>query len=102
MRCARRGPVRDAELRLAVQAQPDRTGKNSQGFTKEQLLFLGWGQVWCENQRPEALRLQVNTNPHSPGQFRVIGVVGNMPEFQQAFGCKAGQPMVRRDACRVW
>ena len=93
-------------LRLAYmameKAMANNTGKNSQGFTKEQLLFLGWGQVWCENARPEFSRANAKTNPHSPGRFRVIGVVQNMPEFQKAFGCQAGQPMVRENACRVW
>jgi len=44
----------------------------------------------------------VQTNPHSPGRFRVIGVVENMPEFQKAFSCKAGQAMVKTNACHVW
>ena len=48
------------------------------------------------------LRLQVQTNPHSPSEFRVNGVVQNMPEFQKAFSCKAGSPMVSADACHVW
>ncbi|MGA8762980.1 MAG: M13-type metalloendopeptidase, partial [Candidatus Sulfotelmatobacter sp.] len=52
--------------------------------------------------RPEQLRLQVQTDPHSPREFRVNGVVQNMPEFGQAFGCKAGQPMMPVNACRVW
>jgi putative endopeptidase len=47
-------------------------------------------------------RLAVRTDPHSPGHWRVNGVVQNMPEFQKAFGCKAGQPMVRTAACHVW
>jgi putative endopeptidase len=72
------------------------------GFTPEQRLFLGWGQVWCSHMRPEASRLQAQTDPHSPGEFRVNGVVSNMPEFQRAFGCRVGQPMVRANACRVW
>ncbi|HET9181761.1 MAG TPA: M13 family metallopeptidase [Candidatus Angelobacter sp.] len=72
------------------------------GYTPEQRLFLGWGQVWCQNVRPQAARLQALTNEHSLGRFRVNGVVSNMPEFEKAWGCKAGQPMVRRDACRVW
>jgi putative endopeptidase len=41
-------------------------------------------------------------DPHSPGKWRVNGVVRNMPEFQKAFGCKAGQPMVPQNACHVW
>ena len=72
------------------------------GFTPEQRLFLGWGQVWCENVRPERARMLAQTNPHSPGRTRVNGVLSNMPEFQKAFSCKAGAPMVRQSACRVW
>ena len=60
------------------------------GFTPDQRFFLSFGQIWCANERPEALRLQVQTNPHSPSEFRVNGVVQNMPEFQKAFSCKAG------------
>lgn len=77
-------------------------GPSLDGFTPEQRVFLGWGQVWCENRRPEYERMQAQTNPHSPGRFRVNGVVSNMPEFQKAFSCQAGAPMVRKDACRIW
>jgi putative endopeptidase len=72
------------------------------GYTPQQRFFLGFAQIWCANQRPEALRNSVRTDPHSPGQFRVIGTVQNMPEFAQAFGCSTGQPMVSANACRVW
>ncbi len=72
------------------------------GYTPLQQFFLGHGQSWCGSTRPEQLRLQVQTDPHSPRQFRVDGVVQNMPEFGQAFGCKAGQPMMPVNACRVW
>ncbi len=72
------------------------------GYTPEQRFFLGYAQIWCQNQRPEALRNSVRTNPHSPGEFRVIGVVQNAPEFAKAFGCSAGQPMVAANGCRVW
>jgi endothelin-converting enzyme/putative endopeptidase len=56
----------------------------------------------CENQRPENERVSAITNPHSPGFARINGVVSNMPEFQKAFGCKAGQAMVHAPTCRVW
>ncbi len=72
------------------------------GFTPQQRLFLGWGQIWCQNATEESLRLLAQTNPHSPARFRINGVVQNMPEFRDAFACKAGQPMVREPACRVW
>jgi len=72
------------------------------GFTPAQRFFLSFGQIWCENEREEALRLQVQTNEHSPAKFRVNGVLENMPEFQKAFSCTAGQKMVAANACHVW
>ena len=72
------------------------------GYTPEQRFFLGWGQVWCQNTRPEVARMFAQIDPHSPGKDRVNGVVSNMPEFREAFACKVGQPMVREPACRVW
>jgi predicted metalloendopeptidase len=71
-------------------------------YTPQQRFFLGYAQVWCQNQRPEEARQRAYVDPHSPGQFRVNGVVENMPEFQSAFSCKAGQSMVSVNACRVW
>jgi len=76
--------------------------RKQNGYTPLQQFFLGYGQDWCGATRPEQLRLQVQTDPHSPRQFRVNGVVQNMPEFGQAFGCKPGQPMMPVNACRVW
>ena len=72
------------------------------GYTPQQRFFLGFARVWCEKRRPEYSRMMVSVDPHSPGKFRVNGVVQNMPEFQKAWGCKAGQPMVSANACRVW
>jgi endothelin-converting enzyme/putative endopeptidase len=93
-------------LRIAYMALMDtlagKPQKKIDGFTPEQRLFLGWGQIWCTNHTEQSLRLRTQTDPHSPGQWRVNGVVSNMPEFQKAFACKVGQPMVRENACRVW
>ena len=72
------------------------------GFTPEQRLFLGFANVWCQNATEAASRQLAQTDSHSAGRYRVIGPVSNMPEFAQAFGCKAGQPMVRENACRAW
>jgi putative endopeptidase len=72
------------------------------GFVPEQRFFLGWGQIWCQNETEESARMRATIDPHSPGRYRVNGVLTNMPEFQQAFGCKAGDAMVRENACRVW
>jgi predicted metalloendopeptidase len=65
------------------------------GFTPEQRFFLGWAQARLSELRPEAARVQVATDPHSPSRFRVNGPLANMPEFARAFGCKEGDPMVR-------
>lgn len=78
------------------------SGKSIDGYTPDQRFFLGFARVWCENITPELLRESVRTDPHSPGKWRVNGVVENMPEFRKAFGCKPGQPMVSQNACRVW
>ncbi len=73
------------------------------GFTAEQRFFLGYAVSRCENATDDYSRILVDTDPHSPGKFRLIGAVSNMPEFWQAFSCKPGQPMVRgENACRVW
>jgi putative endopeptidase len=99
------GGARIALAALERLIAEDKTGKEGQkvdGFTPEQRFFLGFARVWCEKQRPEVARLRVLTDPHSPGRYRVDGVVQNMPEFQKAWGCKAGQPMVAENACHVW
>ncbi len=72
------------------------------GFTPDQRYFVGMAQWACENNRPEDQRLHAATDPHSPGFARINGVVSNLPEFQKAFGCKAGQPMVHTPVCKVW
>lgn len=73
------------------------------GYTPEQRFFLGFAQVWCQNITDEASRYRAQVDPHSPGEYRVIGTLSNMPEFSKAWSCKAGEPMVRGDnACRVW
>jgi putative endopeptidase len=84
----------------AANAASTKTGT----FTPEQQFFLGFAQSWCANYRPEALRLLVATNPHSPPKFRVNGPLSNMAEFASAFQCKEGAPMVRsaRDRCEIW
>ncbi len=76
--------------------------KDADGLTNLQRFFLAYANNWCGQIRPAMARLQVATNPHSQEQERTNNVVGNMPEFAKAFGCKAGQPMVHKTQCRVW
>ena len=72
------------------------------GLTPEQRFFVGWGQMWCENRTPEIARLHAKVNPHSPGRYRTIGVVSNMPEFAKSFSCAPTAKMVSQPVCRVW
>ncbi len=71
------------------------------GFTGEQRFFLAWAQGWKTLMRDAALKQQIATNPHSPGNFRVIGPLSNMQEFYDAFGVKEGDGMYRPAAKRV-
>jgi putative endopeptidase len=82
-------------------------GENLQpmdGLTPEQRFFIGFAQWDCANERPEDLRVRAQTDPHSPPEYRINGVVVNMPEFAKAFSCRAGQPMVKaaEKVCKVW
>ena len=99
------GGARIALAALERMIAEDKTGKEGRkidGYTPEQRFFLGFARVWCEKRQPEISRMLVMVDPHSPGKYRVDGVVQNMPEFQKAWGCKAGQPMVAENSCHVW
>jgi endothelin-converting enzyme/putative endopeptidase len=96
-------------LRLAYRAMLDDLAAKSipetrkfNGYTPPQQFFLGFAQMWCASERPESLLKQVQTDPHSPPQFRVNGVITNSPEFSTAFGCKEGDKMYAAQPCRVW
>ena len=90
----------DAYLRSLIGKQ--RT--NIDGYTPEQRFFIGFGQVWRGHARPEFLRQQVVTDPHSPAKFRVLGPLSNMPQFYNAFGVKKGDGMWRDESARakIW
>jgi putative endopeptidase len=91
---------------LAYMAWKDATSgqnlKSLEGFTPDQRFFIGMAQWACGDSRPENKRVGAITDPHSPDEYRINGVVANMPEFATAFSCKLGQPMVREKPCRVW
>lgn len=96
-------------LRMAYRAfKRSQEGKPSdekiQGFTPDQRFFLSFGTVWCGKRRPEAAKVRLKTDPHSPPEFRVKGVVSSMPEFYAAFGVEPGDPMWRPDSLRanIW
>ncbi|MCL6099705.1 MAG: M13 family metallopeptidase [Bacteroidetes bacterium] len=79
-------------------------GESIDGFTPAQRFFLGWAQVWATNTRPQALKLQVKTDVHSPSEQRVNGPLMNLPEFFQAFDVKPGDPMRNPDdkLVKIW
>lgn len=79
----------------------DPTAKKD-GFTAPQRFYIAYAQNWCENSRPESVRVQVLSDPHSPDHFRANGAIVNQPGFASAFGCKKGSPMVPEKSCRVW
>ncbi len=87
-----------AAYHKALQGKP---WKDIDGFTPDQRFFIAYAQSWAENMRPEYARMLTNVDPHPLPKFRVIGPLSNFPPFAQAFGCKAGQPMVRppNDRC---
>ena len=96
-------------LRIAYLALLDTLAKEGKsindkidGYTEAQRYFLGFGQVWCQNQTEKAARQSALTDPHSPGKWRTNGAVQNFDEFGKAFGCTKGQPMYPTNSCRVW
>ncbi len=110
-------------IRLAYFALMDDLARKSippsqkeDGYTQAQQFYLGFAQVWCQNVTPEAARMRAQIDPHSPGEFRVNGVVSNVSQFSQAFGCKPGDKLYvapeaaagssssggQRTGCRVW
>jgi predicted metalloendopeptidase len=87
-----------AALQKALSGQPRMA---LDGFTPEQRFFLSFASIWAVRFRPERLRLQVNTNPHSPGEYRTNGPLSNLDEFAAAFHVPEGAPMRRPAADRV-
>jgi putative endopeptidase len=93
-------------LKLAYMALMNIIGntpvKPVDGYTAQQRFFISYGQIWCQNVTDQQARKLAIIDPHSPGRWRVNGVVQNSAAFQETWGCKAGQPMVSEKACRVW
>jgi len=85
-------------------AEKGKTLELIDSLTPDQRFFVGFAQWACANERPEELRMRAITDEHSPAKYRINGVVVNMPEFSQAFSCKAGQALVKppEKECKVW
>lgn len=78
-----------------------KSNEKTDGFTPDQRFFLAFGQIWRNKSRDEALRLRVNTDPHSPGEFRSNGPLSNFEPFYKAFGVQSGDKMFRSENTRV-
>ncbi len=100
------GGIRLAYMALLTELARDHINPNQPdggGYTPLQRYFLSYGQIWCENATPQIKQLLAREDPHSPGRFRVNGVLENFGAFARAFHCGPGSPMVAGPkACRVW
>jgi endothelin-converting enzyme/putative endopeptidase len=98
------GGLRLAYLALEKSMEGKPRPANIDGFTPEQQFFIAWGQTRGDEIRPETQRQMALTDPHPIGKYRVIGPMSNMPDFQKAFACKEGDPMVRpaQQRCEIW
>ena len=90
-----------AAMQAYAKMHPDRAAAPSR-FTPEQQFFLGHAQAWCTGIRPQESRRLATIDPHAPAKDRVNGPLSNLPQFQQAFACKAGDKMVAQNRCEVW
>jgi putative endopeptidase len=79
-----------------------KAGKDSLGYTPAQRFFLSYAQGWCVKRTDEFAKEAAKTDPHSPGKYRVNGVVANMLAFREAFACKLGTPMAPVTIHRLW
>ena len=77
-------------------------GEKIDGFTPAQRFFLGWAQVWKNNIKDEELSRRLKVDVHSPGEWRVLGPLSNMPEFYAAFNVQPGDPMRRDNPIKIW
>src|SRR6184192_1516635 len=90
-----------AALQKALDKHPEERDKKIDGLALEQRFFLSYGAIWRQKIRDEALKLRLNTDPHSPAHYRVNGPLSDLPEFAKAFNVPDGAPMVRAADKRV-
>ena len=76
--------------------------ESKDGFTPDQRFFIGMRNGPAKTSAPRICASAPSLNPHSPGKYRVNGIVADLPQFATAFGCKAGQPMVSAKVCKIW
>ncbi|MGH8162423.1 MAG: M13-type metalloendopeptidase, partial [Gammaproteobacteria bacterium] len=89
-------------LQNVLKAKPAVAGKKIGGFTQDQRFFLSSARVWEGTTRPKAEEVLLNTDPHAPAKIRAFASASNMPQFAQAFSCKADSKMVRKNPITIW
>ena len=72
-----------------------------EGLTRDQRFFMGFGSIWRDQIREKALRVQLASDPHSPGRIRTNGTPSNVPAFAAAFNCKPGDALANPEGSRV-
>lgn len=88
-------------VQMAYLALQMRESLTSEQPNSDQVFFMAWARSWRENARPEGLKLQINTDSHSPNHFRANGPLSNFPAFAEAFNLTDDSPMVREASSRV-
>ena len=98
-----------ANLKLFYVSKVDWIKRNGQekrlpdlDFSPRQLFWIGFARVWCVTYSDIALHIAVRRRVHSPGEFRVRGVVQNSHEFSKDFNCSINSTMNSRTKCEVW
>lgn len=96
------GGLKIAYLAFLKSQEGKPAGPSIDGYTPQQRFFIAFAQSWREKRRPESLRLQLNTDPHSPEKFRVLGPCSLMPEYYQAFGQPVPDWVTQRQSQAIW
>lgn len=92
-----------AALKRARAAQPSaRVPTEGSSYTDEQRFFVSYAQSWCMKATPAFEEHHAKTNVHSNPKYRVNGVVTNLPEFAEVFGCQVGGAMAPTNRCTLW
>jgi putative endopeptidase len=93
--------IEEDALQAALRSSPQGASERIDGYTENQRFFMNWARVWRGAIRERAQLVSLNTDPHSPAQFRADGAPSDMPAFAAAFSCTPGEPMVRSGAKQV-
>ncbi|TAN09040.1 MAG: M13 family peptidase [Rhodanobacteraceae bacterium] len=89
-------------LQTALKQDPQEADEKIGGMTENQRFFLNSARVWEGTAREKTAELMLNVDPHAPAKIRAFASASNMPQFAQAFECKPGSKMVRKNPVKIW